>query len=493
MNFRLLKSRLLVAVLLGSAGLFTACMDDLELGKPVDESSYLNIYQNNIYLCDAKSELSSTVVELFDDTYETSLKLGMTKAVEAMAKVKIAVDADYLTTYNNEHGTNFELYPQDLISLTDEGVITIHPGSKFGEIGLTIRAGEAVVEDRTFVIPLAIAEQGDNLSLKEGARHCVYLVKDMRNAADCNKGDGATKAILFFEVNDVNPLNTLSFQLENGKLLWDAIVLFAANINYDSNAQRPYIKCNPNVQFLLDNNDVYLQPLRKRGVKVILGLLGNHDMAGLAQLSEQGARDFAREVAEYCRVYNLDGVNYDDEYSLYPDVTNPAFATPGTEAAARLCYETKLAMPDKLVTVYAYENMYGTSSVDGVDIDNWMDIVVPNYGGFVYPLGNLQMSKLAGTSVELNNGRGMLSVRIAENILERGFGWFMGFAPKPDNYPEIRDWLIGVETLYGYPLAPYTIYYKKNDPKPYPYSPDDFVKPDDGKPDEKPDTKPEDK
>ena len=41
---------------------------------------------------------------------------------------------------------------------------------------------------------------------------------------------------LFFEVNDVNPLNTLSFQFENGKLLWDVVVLFAANINYDAEA-----------------------------------------------------------------------------------------------------------------------------------------------------------------------------------------------------------------------------------------------------------------
>lgn len=485
MNFRLLRSKLLATILLGSTGLFTACMDDLEIGKSIDESSYLTIYQNNSYLCDATSELSSTVIELFDDTYETSLKLGMTKAVETMTEVKVGIDVDYLITYNNEHGTDFELYPQDLIALDSEGIITVNPGSKSGKVGLTIRGGDVVVEDRTFMIPLVIKEQGDNLNLKEEVRHCLYFVKDMRNAADCNKGDGAPKGILFFEVNDVNPLNALSFQLENGKLLWDAVVLFAANINYDSNAQRPYIKCNPNVQFLLDNNEVYLQPLRKRGIKVLLGLLGNHDMAGVAQLSTTGARDFAREVAQYCRAYNLDGVNYDDEYSQYPDVANPAFTMPGTEAAARLCYETKQVMPDKLVTVYAYGDMYGTSSVDGVDIDNWMDAVVPNYGDLVYPIGNLPYSKLAATSVHLNNGRGMLTVNIANNMLENGYGWFMGFAPKPAKYPEIWGWLIGVETLYGHPLASPTIYYKKNDPVPYPYSPDDFEEPDDTKPEEK--------
>lgn len=51
----------------------------------------------------------------------------------------------------------------------------------------------------------------------------------MRNAGDAYKGEGVMQGYLFFEVNDVNPLNTLSFQLENGKLLWDVVVLFAAN------------------------------------------------------------------------------------------------------------------------------------------------------------------------------------------------------------------------------------------------------------------------
>lgn len=100
------------------------------------------------------------------------------------------------------------------------------------------------------------------------------------------------------------------------------VVLFAANINYDAEAGRPRVQCNPNVQYLLDNNETLLQPLRRRGVKVLLGLLGNHDITGLAQLSEQGAKDFAREVAQYCKAYNLDGVNYDDEYSNSPDLSN---------------------------------------------------------------------------------------------------------------------------------------------------------------------------
>ena len=295
----------------------------------------------------------------------------------------------------------------------------------------------------------------------------------MRKFGDAFKGEDKPKGFLFFEVNDVNPLNALSFQLENGKYFWDVVVLFAANINYDSEAGRPYIKCNPNVQYLLDNNETLLQPLRKRGIKVLLGLLGNHDMAGLAQLSTEGAKVFAREIAQYCKAYNLDGVNYDDEYSLYPDLDNPSFATPSAQAGARLCYETKQVMPDKLVTVFAYGNMYGVESVDGVDVDEWIDIVVPNYGSAAYPLGNMGKWKCAGLAAEFNlNGGGSLDSYGAQKILSGGYGWHMGFAANPSNYRTIFRRLSGAYELYGSKLKDPTIFYKKNETTPSKYPED---------------------
>ena len=98
----------------------------------------------------------------------------------------------------------------------------------------------------------------------------------------------------------------------------------------------------------------------------------------MAQLSKQGAKDFARELAQYCKAYNLDGVCFDDEYEGAYDPNNPALTEPSEEAAARLCYETKQAMPDKIVAVYALRRMYSSKAtvVDGVTIKNWIDIVV---------------------------------------------------------------------------------------------------------------------
>ena len=468
MNIKYITSGLLAAMIVNCTAFLTSCADDLEVGKNIDESAYSGIYENNAYLRDGKSNLVSKVVELHGETYATTVKMGLSKTPNTATSAKVKIDAAYLETYNKAHNTDFELYPQDLVTFANEGVLTVNANAKSAEVDMTIRAGEGLQDDKTYAIPVAISDQSSDITIKdESAKHCIYLVKDMRNAGDTYKGEDAVKGYLFFEVNDVNPLNTLSFQLENGKLIWDVIVLFAANINYDSEAGRPRVQCNPNVQYLLDNNETFLQPLRRRGVKVLLGLLGNHDITGLAQLSDQGAKDFAREIAQYCKAYNLDGVNYDDEYSNYPDLNNPSLTTPSTAAAARLCYESKLAMPDKLVTVFAYGQMYGVAS-------EWIDIVVPNYGSSAYPIGNMTKKQCAGIAMEFNLGGGSsLTPSTARSLMNNGYGWYMGFAPSPDNYYSIFRRLDGAETLYGSPLKDPTVFYKKNDPTPYQY-PDDL-------------------
>lgn len=472
MNIRYITLGLLTTFFLGSSALLTSCADELEVGKVIDGSAYNGVYENNAYLRDGKSNLVSNVVELYGATYSTSVKMGLSKVPTTATSAKVKIDPAYLAAYNEEHKTDFELYPQDLVTFENGGVLAVNVNAKLAEVGMTIQAGDALQADKTYAIPVAISDQSNDVTIKdEKARHCIYLVRDMRHASDTYKGEDVVKGYLFFEVNDVNPLNTFSFQLENGKLLWDVVVLFAANINYDAEAGRCRVQCNPNVQYLLDNNETYLQPLRKRGVKVLLGFLGNHDVAGLAQLSTQGAKDFAREVAQYCKAYNLDGINYDDEYSNYPDLGNPSFTTPGTAAAARLCYETKQAMPDKLVTVFAYGSMYGASTVDGVDIDNWVDIAVPNYGSAARPLGGMSKKKCAGSATEFNLGGGTtITDSQAQSLINNGYGWYMGFAPSPAKYVNNFGRLSGVRTLYGSPLAPPSIYYKKNDPKPYPFS-----------------------
>lgn len=472
MKLRKFKIATASLLFLTTTALFYSCAESLEVGKPIDESAYNGIYENNISLKDDKSNLGSTRMELYSDSYKSSVRVNLTKPVAKKTDVTVKINAAYLDEYNKKHNTDFSLYPEALVAFDNEGVITIEQGKQTANLGVTITADDQLQDDKTYVLPIQINEAGSDLTMKNDASsHCVYLIKDMRSAGDAYKGEDAVRGFLFFEVNDTNPLNALSFKLENGKYLWDVVVLFAANINYDIVAGRPKIQCNPNVQFLLDNNEKFLQPLRKRGIKVLLGLLGNHDIAGLAQLSDTGAKDFAREVAQYCKAYNLDGVNYDDEYSKSPDLSNPSLTAASTKAAARLCYETKLAMPDKLVTVFDFGRMYGTATVDGVDASEFIDVVVPNYGSEARPIGSMTNKACAGAAMEFHLGIGTsLTEAVATKLLEKQFGWFMGFAPEPSQFGTIYSRLFrGANVLYPSPLVMPTVFYKKDDTTPYNY------------------------
>ncbi len=472
MNTRYFKSVLFAAALCCSTA-FVACeAEDVMVGKMPD-NGYESIYENSVQVSDAASGKQSKIVELWSAEATADLKVSLTKSASETQHLTAVVDAAYVAAYNQKNGTSYELYPAGLVAFADNGAVSVAAGAKEATVTMTVTASDELDPAKDYMVPVAVT--GEGVESYDKASHCVYIISDMRSLPTCDKGEGAVKGYLFFEVNDVNPLNALSFELANGKLLWDVVVLFAANINYDTENQRAYINCNPNVQYLLDNNETYLQPLRRRGIKVLLGLLGNHDIAGLAQLSEIGAKDFAAEVAYYCEAYNLDGVNYDDEYSQSPDLTNPYFVRLSTDAAARLCYETKLAMPDKLVTVFDWGYMYGTETVDGVDADEWIDVVVANYGTRAYPVGNMGYEKCSGCSIEFNLGSGHnLNANTANTIQSGGYGWVMGFAPSPAKYSSQFSRLVGgPEVLWGAGIKQPTVFYKKNDPTPYVW-PDDL-------------------
>ena len=420
-----------LALMLGGLA-FTACTDDIEGGKPVDEGAYDAVKRVDGMLLDVTSNKNESVIELRSDKHQTEVFFRLTKAPQKGVDVKIEMDPAYLETYNAEHGTEFELFPAADVAIDREGKLLLAPDEiRSVGVGVTLTAGDELQADATYVLPLKATSSTEGITLSEKAQHAVYLVKDLRAQSDSYKGPDAVKNVCYFEVNDTNPLNALEFVLEDsGKLFFDEVVLFSANINYNAETGRVYVLNNPNVQFLLDNNEQFLQPLRKRGIKVILGILGNHDAAGVAQLSDMGGREFAKELAAYCYAYNLDGVGFDDEYSNSPDLSNPWFTSPSGEAASRLLYETKKAMPDKTVMVYYLGAIYSNSivPVDGVLPGEYVDYAVADYGQVTAPMQGMTLKQCAGMSIELNRGSGDSSESLARQQKEAGYGYYMFFA-----------------------------------------------------------------
>lgn len=484
MKTRYFKSTILAAAAALVCAATVSCSDDIVVGEWSGNGSIEGgLDATGAVISDAETNKTENSVELWSGSYTTDLKLRLTRVPGEGFSARAAFDAAYLEQYNEANGTDYALYPAEQVTFANEGLFSAAASAAEYSVGMTVTGAEELEPGKKYLVPVAVTAEG--VTFKQ--THCVYLIEDMRSLPDCNKGEDLPKGFLFFEVNDANPLNALAFELENGKLLWDVICLFSGNINHHSERNAPYLKCNPQVQFLLDNNDTYLQPLRKRGMKVIMGVLGNHDQAGVAQLSAIGARVFAEELAHVCEVYNLDGVCYDDEYSKAPDLSNPCYTNSSSAAAARLHYETKRAMPDKLVVAYSYSscNISGfPTEIEGQDISEWVDIAVADYGTTTSPRGNMSWSQCSQISMEFNRGSGgSFTAGVAESMLSSGRGWFMGFAPDPvkntnglvnkNHWQNIFNRLSGgPEKLYGAPLKAPTTFYFFADPKPYRYPED---------------------
>lgn len=469
----IINKLLLAAVLLGGSLTLNSCDEDVNIGS-VDQGKYENVGKLDLFLKDSNSGKSENIVELRASSYQTSVYLYLTQVPMMGVDVEVKYDAAYVEQYNQTHGTSYEAFPEHLVHLDNDGKMVVAPDEKNSlSLDLTIEpATDDLKDGKTYLLPLKATSFTQGVIWGENEGYCVYLVQNYHTQSNCDKGPDAVKNFLYFEVNDTNPLNALEFVREDGKLFFDYVVLFAANINWNAETGRVYVYNNPNVQFLLDHNEEYLQPLRKRGMKVLLGILGNHDEAGVAQLSQMGCREFAKELKAICDAYNLDGVNFDDEYSEYPDLSNPWLTDYSSEAGARLLYETKLAMPDKLVTVYYLGALQSSCpSVNGVEPAKFVDIVVADYGGSASPMQGMSLKQCAGMSVELNLGRGQATEDYARRVKENGYGYYMWFALDPVkyySYSQVSKLQRVCRGLYDMELNDPKYFYEKNDTTRYP-------------------------
>lgn len=262
------------------------------------------------------------------------------------------------------------------------------------------------------------------------------------------------KNIFYCEVNSTNPLNALEYKLNNGSYFFDAVVIFSANIVYNAQNQKIELYLNDNVKTLMEQNETYLQPLRKAGIKVYMGLLGHHTYAGLCNLTETGAKQFAAVVANAVKNYNVDGVAMDDEWSDYSggNPNETLFESRTMKAGARLCSEIKLAMSsDKELLVFGvgqfdYSYQQGSklsSTVAPYEPSQFMDVYIPDYGtvGIIEtPFTGMTMSDMCGYSYEctdkdLATTEKRISVSSMRSRIATGAGYFMwfGFEPNPES------------------------------------------------------------
>lgn len=388
------------------------------------------------------------------------LTVKLDKAVSRDIKVTLVYDAAYLAAYNVINGTSCQLFPEELVTIPENGEVIIPAGQT--QVSVTLKLNPDSMDLRNnvdFLIPV-IVKPSAGLTAPSATSRVNYTI-----ARKCKK---EVRNVVYIDTKDTNPLNFLELRLEDGSMMADAVVLFSSNINWDGRNQEVILNNNGPTQDLLDNTETLLQPLRKAGIKVFLSLLGNHDGAGLANLSEYGAQEYAKTLANAVLKYKLDGVAYDDEYSSYGTLSGEWFEYASPANAARLIYETKEAMK-RIVPWETYNMVYYLGNINsamprynGIAPGEFVDLAVNDYiAGAATPMLGMTRSQCSGGSVELERGGGF-DPGSAAVIKTKGYGWMMWFSYNPVRHPDnVKAFQRAALGLYDMKLPDPEYVYKK--------------------------------
>lgn len=138
-------------------------------------------------------------------------------------------------------------------------------------------------------------------------------------------GDKTPLIEVYYEINDTNPLNALSYEM-SGKKFIDLVQLFASNIQKDANGD-PCIFFNDKLAPVMAAKATYIEPLQNAGIKVILNVLGDHKGIGISNLTDDQIEKFAAILTYIVKEYGLDGIGFDDEYADYSTPIDPTSAS----------------------------------------------------------------------------------------------------------------------------------------------------------------------
>ncbi len=354
--------------------MITSCSDDIVIDN-VDESRY-EVDDTYGYLRNADIPRSTIGVELNGATYGQPVIFGLTKGLSSAQTVTIEANTSLVAAYNKANFTEYEAFPASQVTVP--GAITVDKWrTESSQFNITFSKGS--LANGEYLLPVSIKSIGGDVKVTDQGKVLYYIVKVGNPVPDNRK---PYKILCYVEVNDGNILNVGSYTLKNsGKQFFDIAIIFAANINYNYDTKRAYLKLNDNVQHVLKNRDKYIKPLQDKGIKVTLSILGNHDFTGLSNMGGQNAVDFAAECKSIVQAYGLDGIDLDDEYSSY-QIDNPQYGPPTPQNIAELVLALRDAMPDKILTVY---NMgYAASMpsfVNGRSVANAIDHMMFAYYG----------------------------------------------------------------------------------------------------------------
>lgn len=204
------------------------------------------------------------------------------------------------------------------------------------------------------------------------------------------------KLTVYIKTSDINPLNMGEYYFTGtDEPVVDHVILFASNIRGTVSTANLYH--NYNQAYILNNANTLVKPLQDKGIKVLLGLVGDHTGVGFANLTYGQRESFAQQVVDCVTTYGLDGVDFDEEHAQYGSISGTP--SPSGDNFSLLVQRIRELMPDKLIIAkyYGYAASLNQTAKDAIDY-MW-----PNFGVSNPPIG-LSNNKWARLSIQYAQG-----------------------------------------------------------------------------------------
>lgn len=261
------------------------------------------------------------------------------------------------------------------------------------------------------------------------------------------------KMVGYVETNDWDPRNIANFVLKDSKLpVFDMIVFFAANMNYNAAEQRRVLYFNNELQPIVNNPDVFIKPIRDRGIKVIMDILPNHQGVGFHNFqSYDEALDFAGQMKYWQDKTHIDGWDVDEEYAEYHKLSNYPHNENSPLWFLRASRET---MPNTLLVHYEYSTPFSASQVDekGKRAIDYLDYSWHDYGVNSPSYIGMPNERFGKQSIQASQGGLRWGESNAQSILDAKMGILMIFnmTVTKDNYHDFEKQLSAItQVFYG--------------------------------------------
>lgn len=370
------------------------------------------------------------IIRLIEEDAADRLRIRLSQPAPAAVNVTVAIDAELCEAYNKEHGTDFALFPVEKVSFgATNGAVTIEAGKK-ESADLTITFRREGVEKGRYLLPVRATAAGETVTAPEQQQIHYYRLVVAEPAEVLELAEYPFKMIGYVNTDEMSPLlgngircdvvDMIEFTMVE-QTSFDIEILRKASIGMDKVLQRPVLRLNPDLHYVLENRDQYIVPVQKNGHLVLLCVTGGGDGLGFRNLTDAYIADFVYQLEKVVTGYQLDGVNFFDIETAYGKEDMPAI---DPASYAKLIKATKEALgADKLVTLAcdAASTDELSTAQEGIEAGAYLDMawsgvfdeVVDAYaeGAKLKPVAGLAQSQYGGVMLKTHNTakRGELS------------------------------------------------------------------------------------